>query len=124
MREIKFRVWEKPGVALSNTDGTQQFSGKMHTEYDWKFWGYALSRPEEYELLRWTYLHDQKGNEIYEGDIVKQRGMHFEVYWDIPIAGFFRKTGGRIKLTEPLWAEEGEVIGNIYEHPHLLEADT
>ena len=61
-KEIKFRVWEKPGILLHQEKGTTEFNGKMHLQDDWKFWGYALSRPDEYELMQYTGLKDKKGN--------------------------------------------------------------
>ena len=121
MREIKFRVWEKPGIVLSGSDGTAEFQGKMHTQDDWSFWGYALSRLEEYELMQWTYLVDRNGKDIFEGDIIRfpDDQNTRRIYWADEFAGWCQR-GQHSDAFYPDHASECEIIGNIYQNPELL----
>lgn len=97
-------------------------------------WVPGLPADNGHEIIRdqFTGLHDRLGKEIYEGDIVKLQSYSFhhiekynyEVYYDAKSARFkFRNN-----VPFPRNQEEDangnhsfEVIGNIHEHPHLIE---
>ena len=117
MREIKFRIWNPKINAFSY----------------WKWFeknGYLeelKTRNIEYYVMQYTGVKDRNGKEIYEGDIVldpvgkKRKGTveygnlgAYEVYYHKQ-KGFI---GDAIQFQG---VNEGNiVIGNIYEHSHLL----
>lgn len=111
MREIKFRAWWKDTMKpIPNfTDD------------------YVIDACNEdiFIVCQYTGLKDKNGVEIYEGDIVSWVSM-FNPYAKRKIdAVEWSDLGGWMLMPychEPHQAIL-EVIGNIYEHPELLEAE-
>ena len=115
MRESKFRAWIKDyalmaDVNFMNIDYKEIVV--MIDENDYEF------NCGEYELMQYTGLKDKNGTEIYEGDIVECfvngnshvsfKGGAYGLIFDYSFIPFSDVHG------------EMKVIGNIYEHPHLL----
>lgn len=120
-REIKFRGWERElQMMVYDTE-----LGGWHFEYDGNPVRAVNQMINEedyfYDLMQYTGLKDKNGVEIYEGDIVQtgwQGGTKGSVVFNKDT--YCVNTGvGYIFFNHP---ESYEVIGNIYEHPHLLES--
>lgn len=119
MREIKFRAWDKRiGWWAKGPDLVIHCTGKL------------LNVPPNIVLQQWTGLKDRTGRDIYEGDIVlinhpydrtgdftNARG---EVFWWEEEGGWYHSNGNG-RPPKRMW-EYVEVVGNIYEHPELLNA--
>nr|WP_054550334.1 YopX family protein [Lysinibacillus sphaericus] len=123
-REIKFRAWLKGRMVYITPDDDYFIDGDgrlvkiEQIENGCNYQGF-----EDYEcnLMQYTGLKDKNGKEIYEGDIVSGwKDSHWhdgkdrvlkEVEWTDELAGF------NIIQIE---MRTCEVIGNIYEHSHLL----
>ncbi len=78
------------------------------------------------ELMQSTGLKDKNGVEVFEGDIVDgtyPNGKHFRgvVQYDDESAAFVCKTINSWMHSTMLNCRNCEVIGNIWEHPELLE---
>lgn len=120
MREIEFRAWNGESWIYSECISKDNDIWRILNHEDDEWW--ACLEPQQY-----TSLQDEKGKEIYEGDIVK---FHYKknIYkigpvvwndlfgsWDIDCTDFVAyKSLGQFKSVS-------EVIGNIYENPELLE---
>ena len=80
-------------------------------------------------LMQSTGLKDKNGNEIFEGDVVRQVRTQPTTENEIIIGVVTMLEGAWLimndgeQLASDLWSETdiNEIIGNIYENPELLE---
>lgn len=154
MRDIKFRVFDRPTGRMFAVNGLRNIGGArpsvrimgrtspgagslssvgkgFQPSIDTLYSG-------RYDLMQYTGVKDMNGVEIYEGDILRyvtppEHGDQddyaelYEVEWKSP--GFEARwanprnpkatADGRLSLM--LADEDMEVIGNIYQHPELLQ---
>lgn len=132
MREIKFRAWLKEEKEMVKVE-TMDFTAKsmQYLKMNEFINAYLLRRTffEEIELMQYAGLKDKNDIEIYEGDIVKILKLEgYGEYCDqVEYTGKiecyiseFRIQQLNLRLSDESIVEI-EVIGNIYEHPELLE---
>lgn len=136
-REIKFRAWDKRFNLMLYPDNFYNeyisADGKVIEIEEWSDYSgggfHTNDVSQDYILMQYTGLKDKNGKEIYEGDILKG---HYWVngesnriigYVEFGYGSFVlygvRKYKGLIKMPDSSF----EIIGNIYEHSHLLERE-
>lgn len=114
MREIKFRAWDGDSMFFP----TQiTFPGGEGWDVD-KGRGVSIEAQPHITLMQYTGLTDRNGVDIYEGDLYRLPFSGRVVEIKFRKGNFFHSEAG-YRL-----ADGGEVIGNIYEHPHLLKANS
>jgi uncharacterized phage protein (TIGR01671 family) len=147
MREIKFRAWnsEEKRMFYSKDDKERNWfsigmTWEMHNDIKKNI---CVSSKDI--LMQFTGLKDKNGKEIYEGDILRcediadgsfstgydyfgevvYQGKHEQPYFShcFTLRALDRGTGKFhcVYLEKAVRLSEGEVIGNIYENPELLE---
>lgn len=124
MKEIKFRAWNKVINEMSKTSIYITKTGRViNTRGD------DISK--NIILLQFTGLCDRKGQEIYEGDILKlkQSGIG-RVVWDKKKMGFYwiQKPYKEHEFMSGVQEFDGikgiEIIGNVFQNKDLLEEKT
>ncbi len=138
MRDIKFRIWdkyEKQMYPISSIDYdifSQEIriiaighKNGMCTSYN-KNHNSEKCDITALELMQYTGIHDIKGKEIYEGDIVKVDNIDLAIiYFDDDRMAWGIKPINEFYFDSPLLSEnislELRVIGNIYDNSDLLK---
>ena len=130
-RVIKFRSWVEHEDKISGKNNysymqeNPEFQGSINAIF-------ATSGKEPLNIygckvtyMQFTGLHDKNGVEIFEGDVWQwSENRKHVVEFDVERAGWFPfadDDGCGCCADQVYDPEGGEVIGNIYQHPHLLE---
>ncbi len=126
MKEFKMKAWlkkEKKMVAIIGIDFNYEYI--RYTEDDNLFnENYKTAEFKNIELLQFTGLKDNGGQELYEADVIKFNDGIDDIYGLISYDdedGTYRVSYENI--TEHLSEREGdfEIVGNIFENPDLHE---
>lgn len=125
----KFRAWDTFDKEMLDVHGINYDADGVWTkemiddESDGEFIHFS-----DIELLQSTGLFDKNGKEIYEGDILHHKvqgtGVVFYPYRDNMASFGIRNVNTNFGRNLQDTAKAGyEVIGNKFEHPHLLGED-
>lgn len=138
-REIKFRVWDNRYKYMNYKvlvgiygEWEKVKDDKNYTaccmwiepdKVDYKcepHWAHFEPYHKDIHLMQYTGLKDINGEEIYEGDILRNYSNDIE-YWIVSYE-YGKFIGTFDNVCEDLYEiHDFEVIGNIYDNPDLLE---
>ena len=116
MSGLKFRAWHLKQRKMYNVAILYSASKAVVMQNGGRLFYRSL---DEVELMQYTGLKDKHDKEVYEGDIVE--------YLDNTSQGLVKKTvtiEDIRYLPDFTCSKWQEVIGNIYQHPHLLSKET
>lgn len=123
VREIKFRGVNAASRAVLEVDFVVDIDW-MNDEVYFENGTDVATSIGSAKLMQYTGLKDKNGKEIYEGDILTlsnwtsnqyRKGNPITIY-KVRIPGIFYED-----CDEQIGKRDGEVIGNIYENPELLD---
>jgi hypothetical protein len=122
MNNLKFRVWDynewsDPNtwfVGLNGRLGRLSGDGESYFFYD----------SHDCIIQQWTGLLDKNGREIYEGDILEEKGLIFVAEWKKSMFTLSCKNSEIILIYDDWNYEENLdliIIGNIFKNPERLK---
>lgn len=119
----KFRAWDTEKNKMVKVDTIDFNNGNVN---DVDFYNQEIHFGYSTVLMQYTGLKDKNGTEVYEGDILQEQTTP-------PLEVFIKDGHTNVRYTDmgetieewlfpsEIYFDELEVIGNIYEHPHLLK---
>lgn len=142
MRELKFRAWDNiENEWVPDHDSGNYVDISIRRDGAWRGDNHVYLYPYKEERItfeQYTGLDDEKGTEIYEGDIVRTERLNNEVdILEVVYGGPYDDAGFGITSkrkphhgtgSDPTWDRLNpryavllEVVGNIHENPELLK---
>ena len=138
MRELKFRIYfEDEEPFMSEPVSLKDLLHEEWIEFEnedvslpLKDFRFFYSKGKNYKIMQYTGLKDINGKEIYEGDIVAEKGhyvksdkiLYQKIQWKDTYSCWLR--GEYQRLTpKNIKAYQIEVVGNIHQNSDLLKEE-
>lgn len=122
MRDIKFRgksggVWVFGDLSHDRVPLDENY----YFYDDVTLVGHDIVNPDS--VGQATGMLDKTGREVYEGDVVEDTHLQYEICWYDAICAFIAEAIGTEKpfLMSDLQAPNVRIIGNIHDNPELIK---
>ena len=121
MRTIRFRIYNEILKRMLTDD---------EAKVGFAFMDGGLYSAANCTIMESTGLEDRSGKEIFEGDILQEKGdtdkwvVKWGTFWtyeDQTIGWFLKRREGKFMGLNQSHVEDREVIGDIYSNPELLQ---
>lgn len=119
LENLKFRAWDNVNKEMIEDVASIHFKTKMIVTSNLCFYPF-----DDIELLQSTGLLDKNGTEIFEGDILKVK--YGDLLGETRDTLIIAKNPFEYSMEEAKFLDFSdivEIIGNKFEHPHLLEEE-
>jgi uncharacterized phage protein (TIGR01671 family) len=124
-RDLKFRVWDSE-LKTYNTPCVHHLEkqdGVMVSKLNLDI--VKVCGADRFVIEMCTGLPDKNGKMIFEGDILRQNDLRFEIRFEsfqwVAVCPYYNKYH-HPRIEHFRLCANGEVIGNIMENPELLKA--
>lgn len=136
-REIKFRYWDsyrkhmiEPSEVFGFDDHMSSYGWAKRIEYYHPDFEEKILTTKNYEMMQYTGIKDKNGKEVFEGDIIQAMTLLNENPFKEGLVNYVTKWSNDyhrwefisdvadLLVCDP--TIDGEVIGNIFEHPEKL----
>lgn len=137
MRPLKYKAYIKEYDRVANVEQLELLAGgkvQSIAVSDWELTDEVYRFTQgQFELMEYTGQHDDKGNDVYTGHIIKcsenhtlkcLRGLKVEVVWDDVFLTYGIDTPTKEGFISLSGINEYTVIGNIYENKELINETT
>lgn len=121
--EIKLRAWDKCGQRMLIAYEPDEQGKREYKPFEFGV-GFSGFDKNDLELMLFTGMIDNSGNEIYENDIVLDDGTVGIVQWDENTFSWYIDEANKFEGLREFTRNGLDIIGNIYENPELLRIRT
>jgi len=126
-RQLKFRVWNKATKRFFKTDYNEHLSVAISVDGKTLYQNYVGGDKEigkDVIIQQFTGLKDKNEKMIFEGDILRQNDLRFEIRFElfqwVAVCPYYNKYH-HPRIEHFRLCVSGEVVGNIFENPELLK---